>query len=79
MDSNLKLNFSLFRAFSCKHVCKVKPQLSTRAFPVRGKEQNHTKRENIRVLVAVHGSGTSVLKFPISRGGGGGRLRVMKK
>ena len=36
-----------------------------KSFPVHGKEQNHAKKENIRLPVAVRGSKTSVLKFPI--------------
>ena len=52
-DGNRKLNFSLFGAFSRHRVCNVKPQSSTRAFPVRAKEQNHTNKENIRLPVAV--------------------------
>ena len=36
-----------------------------KSFPVHGKEQNHAKKENIRLPVAVGGSKTSVLKFPI--------------
>ena len=45
MDGNRKLHFSLFGAFSRHRVCNVKPQSSTRAFPVRGKQQNHAKKE----------------------------------
>ena len=33
-----------FGAFSRHRVCNVKPQSSTRAFPVRGKEQKHAKK-----------------------------------
>ena len=36
-----------------------------KSFAVHGKEQNHAKKENIRLPVAVRGSKTSVLKFPI--------------
>ena len=36
-----------------------------KSFPVHGKEQNHAKKENIRLPVALPGSKTSVLKFPI--------------
>ena len=35
-----------------------------KSLPVRGKKQNHAKKENIRLPVAVRGSKTSVLKFP---------------
>ena len=35
-----------------------------KSFAVHGKEQNHAKKENIRLPVAVRGSKTSVLKFP---------------
>ena len=63
-DGNWKLNFSLFGAFTRHRVCTFKPQSSTRAFPVRGKEQNHAKKGNIRLPVAVCGSRTSVLKLP---------------
>ena len=35
-----------------------------KSFPVHGKEQNHAKKENFRLPVAVRGSKTSVLKFP---------------
>ena len=65
LDGNQKLNFSLFGAFSRHRVCNVKPQSSTRAFPDRGKEQNHAKKGNIRLPVAVRDSRTSVLKLPI--------------
>ena len=34
-----------------------------KSFPIHGKEQNHAKKENIRLPVAVRGSKTSVLKF----------------
>ena len=34
-----------------------------KSFPVRGKKQNHAKKENIRLPVAIRGSKTSVL-FP---------------
>ena len=44
-DGNRKLNFSLFGALSRHRVCNVKPQLSSRDFPVRGKEQNHAKKK----------------------------------
>ena len=44
---------------------QVKPQSSTRAFPVCGKEQNHAKKGNIRLSVAIRGSQMSVLKLPI--------------
>ena len=36
-----------------------------KSFAVHGNEQNHAKKENIRLPVAVRGSKTSVLKFPI--------------
>ena len=43
-----------------------------KSFAVHGKEQNHAKKENIRLPVAVRGSKTSVLKFlrtaPATRG-----------
>ena len=62
---NRKLNFSLFGGFSRYRICNDKPQSSRRAFPVRGKEQNHTKKGNFRLPVAVRESRTSVLKLPI--------------
>ena len=37
-----------------------------KSFPVHGKEQNHAKKENIRLPVAVRGSKTSMLKFSIT-------------
>ena len=40
-----------------------------KSFLVHGKEQNHTIKGNIRLPVAIHGSQTSVLKFPIVSGG----------
>ena len=39
-----------------------------KSFAVHGKEQNHAKKENIRLPVAVRVSKTSVLKFSITRG-----------
>ena len=66
-DGNWKLNFSLFGAFSRHHGCNVKPQWSAWAFPVRGKEQNHAKKGNIQLPVAVRGLRTSVLKLPNRR------------
>ena len=36
-----------------------------KSFPVHDNEQNHAKKENIRLPVAVRGSKTSVLKFPL--------------
>ena len=60
-DGDRKLNFSLFGAFLRHRVCNIKPQSSTRTFPVCGKEQNHIKKGNIRLPIAVLGSRTSVL------------------
>ena len=42
-------------------------EIKTRAFPVSGKEENHTKIENIRLPVAVRVSRTSVLSSTVQK------------
>ena len=62
-----KWNVPFLELTSSHHrICNVKPHSSTRAFPVHGKEQNHAKKGNISLPVAVRRSRTSVLKLPIS-------------
>ena len=54
-------NFSVFGEFSRHRFCNVKPKSSATVSPVRSKEQNHAKKGNIQLPVAVRGSRTSVL------------------
>ena len=63
-DGNRTLNFSLLVTFSRHRDCNVKPESSTRAFPVRGMERNQAKKGTILLSVAVRGSRTSVLRLP---------------